>query len=62
MSGQGEELLLEEVGSMKFSIMPRSLPQDAGDRKKLAFILPEYFGDSDGEVPEKSSNHGKSDN
>ena len=46
VSGQGKELLLEEVGSMKFSIMPRSLPQNVEDQNKLAFVLPEYFGDS----------------
>jgi len=49
VSVQGKELLLEEVGSMEFSIMPRSLPQNSEDQKKLAFILPEYFGDSGGE-------------
>jgi len=38
------ELLSDEVGSMKFSIMPRSEKQIPEDRKKLAFILPEYFG------------------
>ena len=36
-------ILTEEVGSMKFSILPR--PQDANpeDIKKLNYILPEYF-------------------
>jgi 5'-methylthioadenosine phosphorylase len=52
VSGQGKELLLEEVGSMKFSIMPRSIPENTEDRRKLAFVLPEYFGDSDGDVVE----------
>ncbi|KAK7040748.1 S-methyl-5-thioadenosine phosphorylase [Paramarasmius palmivorus] len=37
------DILLEEVGSMKFSIMPRSVQQKPEDRKKLAFVLPEYF-------------------
>ncbi|ESK91887.1 multicopy enhancer of uas2 [Moniliophthora roreri MCA 2997] len=37
------ELLLEEVGSMEFSIMPRAAQQKLEDRKKLAYVLPEYF-------------------
>lgn len=37
------DILKEEAGSMQFSIMPRSDKQDEADRKKLAFILPEYF-------------------
>ncbi|EMD41140.1 hypothetical protein CERSUDRAFT_111706 [Gelatoporia subvermispora B] len=37
------ELLSEEAGSMRFSIMPRSEKQNEGDKKKLQFILPEYF-------------------
>lgn len=37
--------MLEEVGSMKFSIMPRSAQQNPDDRKKLAYVLPEYFSD-----------------
>lgn len=51
-SGEGRELLLEEVGSMKFSVMPISLPLKSGDRRKLTFVLPEYFSESDvdGEV------------
>jgi len=40
---EGRGLLLEEEGSMKFSIMPRSGEQKPEDRKKLAYILPEYF-------------------
>ena len=44
-----QELLLEEGGSMKYSIMPRSANQKPDDRMKLAYILPEYFGeDEDG--------------
>jgi 5'-methylthioadenosine phosphorylase len=39
----GEEVLLEEVGSMKNSIMPRSAETKEEDRKKLAYVLPEYF-------------------
>ncbi|OBZ65432.1 S-methyl-5'-thioadenosine phosphorylase [Grifola frondosa] len=34
------ELLTEEVGSMRFSIMPRSEKQKDEDRKKLSYILP----------------------
>ena len=37
------DVLSEEVGSMKFSIMPRSVKQNEDDRKKLAYVLPEYF-------------------
>lgn len=37
-------ILSEEVGSMRFSIMPRSGKQNPEDRKKLAYVLPEYFG------------------
>ncbi|KAI0754314.1 Methylthioadenosine phosphorylase [Daedaleopsis nitida] len=36
-------ILTEEVGSMKFSIMPRSEQQKEEDREKLKFILPTYF-------------------
>jgi 5'-methylthioadenosine phosphorylase len=48
----GRELLLEEGGSMKFSIMPISLPLKSDDRKMLTFVLPEYLSnsDADGEV------------
>ncbi|TFK22787.1 S-methyl-5'-thioadenosine phosphorylase [Coprinopsis marcescibilis] len=46
--GEGEavavaEALLQEKGTMKFSIMPTSPQQNPEDFKKLAFILPEYF-------------------
>lgn len=39
------ELLAEERGAMRFSIMPRSEGQLPEDRKKLAYILPEHFSD-----------------
>ncbi len=39
----GEIFLLEQVGSMSFSIMLRSEKQDPEHRKKLAYVLPEYF-------------------
>jgi 5'-methylthioadenosine phosphorylase len=42
ISGDGAATILEEVGSMKYSIMPRSFEKQA-DVEKLAFILPEYF-------------------
>ena len=45
---EGQSLLLEEVGSMKYSIMPKSVKQKPEDQKKLAYILPEYFGGEDG--------------
>ncbi|KAL0948851.1 hypothetical protein HGRIS_008972 [Hohenbuehelia grisea] len=41
--GEVPEILSEEVGSMKFSIMSRPDKQDPADRKKLAYVLPEYF-------------------
>ncbi|KAK0231568.1 nucleoside phosphorylase domain-containing protein [Armillaria fumosa] len=43
VSASGENFLLEQVGSMSFSIMPRSEKQDPEHRKKLAYVLPEYF-------------------
>jgi 5'-methylthioadenosine phosphorylase len=43
ITGVDKDILLEEVGSMKFSIMPRSVKQKPEDRQKLAFVLPEYF-------------------
>lgn len=49
ISTQGQGLLLEEVGSMKFSIMPRSSKQNPEDRKKLAYILSEHFAGEEGE-------------
>ncbi|KAF9558189.1 Methylthioadenosine phosphorylase [Agrocybe pediades] len=43
ITGENASTFLEEVGSMKFSIMPRSEKQNPEDRAKLAYILPEYF-------------------
>ncbi|KAI0786551.1 Methylthioadenosine phosphorylase [Abortiporus biennis] len=37
------DILTEEVGSMKYSIMPRSEKQKDEDREKLSYVLPEYF-------------------
>ncbi|KAI6155904.1 nucleoside phosphorylase domain-containing protein [Pisolithus tinctorius] len=37
------DILSEETGSMKYSIMPRHTEESEEDTKKLAFILPEYF-------------------
>ncbi|PIL36402.1 hypothetical protein GSI_00090 [Ganoderma sinense ZZ0214-1] len=37
------DLLTEEIGSMQYSIMPRSEQQKPEDRQKLAYILPNYF-------------------
>ena len=42
-SASGADLLLEEVGSMKYSIMPRPEKAKEEDIEKLGFILPEYF-------------------
>jgi 5'-methylthioadenosine phosphorylase len=38
-----DSILSEEMGSMKFSIMPRSNEQKLEDLEKLSFILPQYF-------------------
>ncbi|KDR71085.1 hypothetical protein GALMADRAFT_254267 [Galerina marginata CBS 339.88] len=48
VTGDDAHIFLQEVGSMKFSIMPRSVKQDPADRKKLAYILPEYFSGEEG--------------
>lgn len=37
------DILTEEVGSMKLSIMPRSVQQKDEDKQKLAYVLPDYF-------------------
>ncbi|XP_006457564.1 hypothetical protein AGABI2DRAFT_196202 [Agaricus bisporus var. bisporus H97] len=37
------KLFLDEIGKMKFSIMPRSAQQNKEDLEKLAYVLPEYF-------------------
>lgn len=42
-AAQQGDILTQEVGSMKFSIMPRSEKQNDQDRQKLAYILPGYF-------------------
>lgn len=42
-AAENGHILTEEVGSMQFAIMPRSDAQKEEDRKKLAFVLPEYF-------------------
>ncbi|KAI0289792.1 nucleoside phosphorylase domain-containing protein [Multifurca ochricompacta] len=39
------DILSEEVGSMRFSIMPRSNHQKQEDRDKLRYVLPTYFSD-----------------
>ena len=41
-AAQGD-ILTEEVGSMRFGIMPRSEKQNEEDREKLKYILPTYF-------------------
>lgn len=43
ISGDAAFTLLEEVGTMKHGIMPRSFKEKEEEVKKLAFILPEYF-------------------
>lgn len=37
------DILTEEVGSMKFAIMPRNEGQKEEDVHKLSYVLPEYF-------------------
>jgi len=37
------DILTEEIGSMKFSIMPRSQGQEGEEARKLSYVLPEYF-------------------
>ena len=37
------DILTEEVGSMKFSIMPQTPGQKEDDIRKLSYVLPEYF-------------------
>jgi len=44
-------IFLEEVGKMKFSIMPRSVQQKQEDRDKLTYVLPEYFSGIEDETP-----------
>ena len=41
-AAQGD-ILTEEVGSIKFAIMPRSEKQKDEDREKLSYVLPTYF-------------------
>ncbi|KAJ7574542.1 nucleoside phosphorylase domain-containing protein [Mycena floridula] len=40
-------LVLDERGSMKFSIMPRAEKYKPDERQKLEYILPEYFGEEE---------------
>ena len=42
-AAESGDILSEETGSMKFSIMPRSEQQKDEDRQKLAYVLPDYF-------------------
>jgi 5'-methylthioadenosine phosphorylase len=39
------DILSEELGSMRYSIMPRSAEQSQEDRDKLRYILPTYFSE-----------------
>ena len=45
LTGQEASVFLQEVGSMKFSVMPRSGELKEEDKKKLGYVLPEYFSD-----------------
>ena len=45
LTGQEASVFLQEVGSMKFSIMPRSGELKEEDKKKMGYVLPEYFSD-----------------
>lgn len=42
-AAESGDIVSEEVGSMRFSIMPRSEGVREEDKKKLTFVLPEYF-------------------
>jgi len=48
ITGNDAQVFLEELGGMKYSIMPRSEKQKQEDRDKLAYILPEYFTGEEG--------------
>jgi 5'-methylthioadenosine phosphorylase len=39
------DILSEEAGSMRLSIMPRSTQQRQEDRDKMSYVLPGYFSD-----------------
>jgi len=45
LTSEEASIFLQEVGSMKLSIMPRSGQLKEEDRKKLAYVLPEYFSE-----------------
>ena len=45
LTGQEANVILQEVVSMKMSIMPRLGKLKEEDRRKLAYVLPEYFSD-----------------
>ena len=45
LTGQEANVFLQEVGSMKLSIMPRSGNLKEEDKIKLGYFLPEYFSD-----------------
>ncbi|THH05439.1 hypothetical protein EW145_g4790 [Phellinidium pouzarii] len=42
-AAENGDIISEEAGSMKFSIMPRSEKQKDEDREKLSYVLPTYF-------------------
>ncbi|KAI0246773.1 Methylthioadenosine phosphorylase [Lactifluus subvellereus] len=44
-AAQQGDILSEEVGSMRLSIMPRSEQQKQEDRNKMRYVLPAYFSD-----------------
>ena len=45
LTRQEANVFLQEVGSMRLSIMPRSGKLKEESRKRLAYVLPEYFSD-----------------
>lgn len=45
LTSEEASIFLQEVGSMKLSIMPRSGQLKEEDRKKLVYVLPEYFSE-----------------
>ena len=45
LTGEEANIFLQEVGSMKLSIMPIKGQLKEENKKKLAYILPEYFSE-----------------
>ena len=48
ITSDGSDIFIEEVGKMKYSIMPQSAMQKVEDRATMAYILSEYFEGENG--------------